>query len=132
MIDYVQILRPIDQRMSDKQAVDYNVMELKRISRDFKIPIIGISSLNRMSYTQAISMTSFKESGAIEYSSDVLIGLQLAGAGEQGFDVDIAKRRDPRLIELVVLKNRNGSTGVKIGYTFIAKFNIFDEDGVVD
>ena len=132
IIDYVQILRPLDPRMSDKQAVDHNVMELKRISREFKIPVIGISSLNRMSYKEKISMTAFKESGAIEYSSDVLIGLQLAGAGEQGFDVDIAKRRDPRLIELVVLKNRNGSTGVKIGYTFIAKFNIFDEDGVVD
>ena len=26
VIDYVQILRPLDPRMSDKQAVDYNVM----------------------------------------------------------------------------------------------------------
>lgn len=132
VIDYVQILRPLDPRMSDKQAVDYNVMELKRISRDFKIPIIGISSLNRQSYKEKISMTSFKESGAIEYSSDILIGLQFEGVGKEKFDVDEAKAKDDRQIELVILKNRNGKTGVKIGYTFIPKFNSFEERGIVN
>ena len=131
VIDYVQILRPLDPRMSDQQVVDYNVMELKRISREFKIPIIGISSLNRMSYKEKISMTAFKTSGSIEYSSDVLIGLQFKGVGEDKFDVDAAKARDERQIELVVLKNRNGRTGVTIGYTFTAKFNLFEEDGVI-
>ena len=130
VIDYVQILRPLDSRMSDKQAVDYNVMELKRISRDFKIPIIGISSLNRQSYKEKISMTSFKESGAIEYSSDILIGLQLKGAGDPNFDVDEAKAKDEREIELVILKNRNGKTGVKMDYIFTSKFNLFEETGV--
>ena len=132
IIDYVQILRPSDPRMSDKQSVDYNVMELKRISREFKIPIVGISSLNRTSYSQKIAMTSFKESGAIEYSSDVLIGLQLEGAGVEGFDPDKAKMADPRSIELVILKNRNGKTGVKVAYGFKAKYNIFEELGVAE
>ena len=130
IIDYVQILRPLDPRMSDKQAVDYNVMELKRISRHYKIPIIGISSLNRQSYKEKISMTSFKESGAIEYSSDILIGLQLKGAGEPNFDVDEAKAKDERDIELVILKNRNGKTGVKLNYVFTPKFNLFEETEV--
>lgn len=132
IIDYVQILRPLDPRMSDKQAVDCNVMELKRISRDFKIPIIGISSLNRQSYKEKISMTSFKESGSLEYSSDLLIGLQLKGAGEANFDVDEAKAKDEREIELVILKNRNGKTGVKIDFTFVSKFNLFEEVGVIE
>lgn len=127
IIDYVQILRPLDPRMSDKQAVDYNVMELKRISREYKIPIIGISSLNRQSYKDKISMTSFKESGAIEYSSDILIGLQLKGAGEPTFDVDEAKAKEEREIELIILKNRNGKTGVKLDYVFTPKFNLFEE-----
>ena len=132
VIDYVQILRPLDPRMTDKQAVDYNVMELKRISRDFKIPIIGISSLNRQSYKEKISMTSFKESGAIEYSSDILIGLQFKDAGDPEFDVDKAKAKDEREIELVILKNRNGKTGVKIEYIFNPKFNSFEEGEIVN
>ena len=41
-------------------------------------PVIAISSLNRENYKSGISMTAFKESGGIEYSSDVLIGLQFS------------------------------------------------------
>lgn len=127
VIDYIQILRPIDPKTSDKQAVDYNVMDLKRISRDFKIPVVGISSLNRQSYKDKIAMASFKESGAIEYSSDVLIGLQLEGAGSEGFDVDQAKAENPRKIEAIILKNRNGATGGKINYNFYTPYNYFRE-----
>lgn len=127
VIDYIQILRPIDPRMSDKQAVDYNVMELKRISRDFKIPVFGISSLNRQSYKDKISMSALKESGSLEYSSDVLIGLQLEGAGSPDFDVDQAKAENPRKIEAIIMKNRNGATGGKINYVFYTPYNYFRE-----
>ena len=76
LIDYVQIICPLDFKMTDKQAIDRNITELKRISRDFNCVILGISSFNRESYKEEVSLTSFKESGAIEYGSDVLIGLQ--------------------------------------------------------
>ena len=60
----------------------------------------------------------------------MLIGLQFEGATVDGFDPDKAKMADTRSIELVVLKNRNGKTGIKIGYGFKAKYNIFEELGV--
>lgn len=127
VIDYVQILAPADIRASDKQNTDKAVLELKRISRDFKTPVIGISSLNRASYKEAISMEAFKESGSLEYGSDVLIGLQLNGAGQKNFDANEAKRKNPREIELVILKNRNGSTGDKIELEYYPLFNYFTE-----
>lgn len=129
VIDYVQILAPADIRATDKQNTDKAVLELKRISRDFKLPILGISSFNRMSYREAVTMSAFKESGSLEYGSDVLIGLQLKGAGEDNFDVDVAKQADPRKIEVVILKNRNGATGKHIDFDFYAKFNCFEEKG---
>ena len=129
VIDYVQILAPADIRASDKQNTDKAVLELKRISRDFKTPVIGISSLNRASYKEAISMEAFKESGSLEYGSDVLIGLQLNGAGSKNFDANEAKRKNPREIELVILKNRNGSTGDKIELEYYPLFNYFTEPG---
>lgn len=128
IIDYLQILAPYSDRASDKQNMDKAVMELKRISRDYKIPVIGISSFNRQNYKEAVTMEAFKESGAIEYSSDVLIGLQLKGAGGQKFDANEAKRKSPREIELVILKNRNGRTGDTIGYRYYPLFNYFDEE----
>ena len=127
IIDYLQILAPYSERATDKQNTDKAVMELKRISRDFKTPLIGISSFNRANYKEAVTMEAFKESGAIEYSSDVLIGLQLKGAGTKDFDANTAKKKDPREIELVILKNRNGRTGGKLGFNFYPMFNYFRE-----
>lgn len=128
IIDYLQIIAPADVRATDKQNTDKAVVELKRISRDFKTPVLAISSLNRENYSLPISMAAFKESGAIEYSSDVLIGLQAKGAGEKGFNIDDAKKKDPREVELKVLKNRNGRTGGSIQYSYYPMFNYFEEE----
>ncbi|MCE2183738.1 hypothetical protein GPU77_09435, partial [Streptococcus thermophilus] len=128
IVDYLQILAPYNERATDKQNTDKAVMELKRISRDFKTPVIGISSFNRDNYNNAVSMQAFKESGAIEYSSDVLIGLQLKGAGDKDFDPTEAKKKNPREVELVILKNRNGQTGAKVPFEFYPMFNYFVEN----
>ena len=127
VVDYVQILAPADIRATDKQNIDKSVLELKRISRDFKIPVLGISSFNRANYSVAVTMEAFKESGSLEYGSDVLIGLQLQGAGVKNFDVNTAKQKDPREVEAVILKNRNGATGGKILFEYYPKFNYFRE-----
>ena len=136
VVDYLQIIAPLDVRMNDKQNIDRAVFELKRLSRTYKIPVIAISSLNRGSYTSDICMAAFKESGAIEYSSDVLIGLQL----EIQKDKDKkdspeiteseqlkAKNKDVRKITLKILKNRNGRTGDIVKYDYRPMFNFFQE-----
>jgi replicative DNA helicase len=113
--------------MTDKQNTDKAVLELKRISRDYKIPVIGVCSFNRANYKAAVTFEAFKESGAIEYSSDVVIGLQLSGQGSKKFDVNAAKDKNPRDIELYILKNRNGPTGKRIAYEYYQLFNYFSE-----
>lgn len=127
IVDYLQILDPDNDRMNDKQNIDNAVKKLKRISRDFKTPVIAISSLNRQSYKSKIGMEAFKESGAIEYSCDVLIGLQLKGAGGDAFDVDFAKSHELRDIELKMLKNRSGKTGASIDFKYLTRVNFFTE-----
>ena len=129
IVDYLQILMPHNQKGTDKTNTDYAILNFKRLSRDYKIPVVVISSFNRENYSNKVSMQAFKESGAIEYSTDVLIGLQLMGVGSKSFDVDAAKSKNPREIEAVILKNRNGRTGDKIGYNFYAMFNYFSEIG---
>lgn len=140
LIDYLQILAPYDMRASDKQNVDKATLELKRLSRD--IPVIGISSFNRDNYMAPVNNASFKESGAIEYSSDVLIGLQYEGMDFQEGEAEKtrqtrirelirtnekkAKCGDAQLIQAKILKNRNGSKGQVI-LNFYAMFNCFTE-----
>lgn len=142
VIDYLQILEPYSEKKTDKQNTDKNVTELKRLSRDYQIPVIGISSFNRENYNSPVSMASFKESGAIEYSSDVLIGLQCEGTdyrdGESENDRKArirmiiervkaeASAGNPVPIELKVLKNRNGRIG-RVKLEFTPMFNYFME-----
>ena len=127
VVDYLQILAPYSDRATDKQNTDRAVLELKRLSRDYKTPVIGISSFNRAGYREAVTMEAFKESGAIEYSSDVLIGLQLKGAGTPGFDAGAEKGKTPRAVELKVLKNRNGAAGCTVEFEYYPMFNYFKE-----
>ena len=128
IVDYLQILSPRNPRATDKQNTDSAILTFKRLSRDYKIPVIVISSFNRENYAAKVSMQAFKESGAIEYSTDVLIALQLRGTGTKDFDVDQAKSKNPREIEAVILKNRNGTTGKKVNFKFYAMFNYFAEE----
>lgn len=140
VIDYLQIIAPTDVRATDKQNTDKAVLELKRLSRDYSIPVIGISSFNRDNYTAPVNMASFKESGAIEYSSDVLIGLQYDGMDYQEGEADKAREKrirglmkqavadgkagKPQKIQVKVLKHRNGSKGDAY-LDFYPMFNYF-------
>lgn len=131
-IDYLQILAPHDPKMTDKQNTDYAVKALKQLARDEGIAVFAISSLNRDNYFTRISMQAFKESGAIEYSSDVLIGLQFKGTGYSDFDVNAAKREYPRNVELHILKNRNGAMPKPIAYQYYTRFNYFHEGDYIE
>lgn len=126
LVDYLQMLAPEGERMTDKQNMDRSVVELKRISRDTKTPVIAVSSFNRAGYGDAVKMEGFKESGSIEYSADVLIGLQFAGVGHKNFNLEEAKNKTPREIELVILKNRNGPAGGKVILKYYAAYNYFE------
>ena len=100
---------------------------LKQLARDESIAVLAISSLNRENYYGKISMQAFKESGAIEYSSDILLGLQLQGTGTADFDVNEAKRKNPREVELHFLKNRNGVMSKPILFNYYPTFNFYKE-----
>ena len=142
LIDYLQILAPYNDRATDKQNVDKNVLELKRLSRDYSIPVIGISSFNRDNYTQPVNMAAFKESGAVEYSSDTLIALQYEGMdyqrGESEKDrqnrirelfseqITRGKNGEAQKIQVKILKNRNGSKGECL-INYYPMFNTFYE-----
>ena len=142
IIDYLQIMKTPDIHMTDKQKTDSNVTELKRISRDYNTAIIGISSFNRDSYTQPVTMSSFKESGSVEYSSDVLLALQYQGMDYMARETekdrtqrirDIFKENEQNArqgkaipIQCKILKNRSGGKGDCI-FDYFPMFNLYLE-----
>lgn len=137
IVDYVQIMDAYGERLTDKQNMDRNIVELKRISRDYNTPVIAISSFNRDNYTSAVNMAAFKESGAIEYTSDVVIALQPQGMktgetdkvkGENRQKIDACKADTLRKLEAVILKNRNGGIGA-VNFEYNALFNLYTDKG---
>ncbi len=126
-IDYLQLLDSDVRKNSDKQNVDACVRDLKRACRELSLPIIAISSFSRSGYKEEAAFESFKESGSIEYSSDVLLALQFRGMSAKNFDINSARKKPTRDVELVVLKNRNGISGEKIQFSYIPKFDTFNE-----
>ena len=142
-VDYLQILQPEkDERgrtPSTKETVDTIVTELKRLSRENGLTIFVISSLNRTNYLAPIDFESFKESGGIEYTADVVWGLQLQCMNGDVFEnsdkktiekrkiVKEAKAANPRKIELVCLKNRYGISSYSCYFDYYPKFDLFVE-----
>ncbi len=135
LIDYLQLIDVCRDRISERQAIDRAVQELKDLSTKLNIPIILVSSLNRASYEDQVSMTSFKESGGIEHTADVLIGMQLSflrenpkpnasmtvkvGEGKKNKSalrewqkaLRASMELPHRVIDWVLLKSRNGALG---------------------
>lgn len=122
MIDYLQILYSADAgTKSDKQRMDETVSELRRISKSYGgIPILTISSLNRAAYGGIIGFDAFKESGAIEYSADVILAIQPRdlkngeGVKDQKHNQDAyadLEKETSRELEIHVMKNRMGWIG---------------------
>ena len=120
-IDYLQIIQPEKGFTgSDKQHIDNVMTQLERTAKSENITIFAISSLNRGSYLMPIDLSSLKESGSVEYSSDVVWGLQLAAINDfKDTDskttvraaMDREKAAIPRRVEIHILKNRYGRTG---------------------
>lgn len=138
IIDYLQILQPAEEirRQSTKEIVDYTVTELKRMSRELDLTVIVISSVNRANYLTPIDFESLKESGGIEFSCDVLWGLQLQCLNDPKFEkedlkgqrkkVKEAKAANPRYIELSCLKNRYGIANYSCYFKYYPANDLFD------
>lgn len=152
IIDYLQIIKAGtgEERLDDKRLTDKHVLHLAKLARreGFEIPIIAISSFNRLSYFEPVDLTAFKESGAIEYTADCVIGVQYAGMDYEGNDTEkkhlekvrklrkeqkeIADLRtagekiQPQHIELKILKNRHGNCG-RVDLFFWPAFSLYAE-----
>ena len=99
-----------------------------------------ISSVNRANYLAPIDFESLKESGGIEYTADVIWGLQLQCLNEALFDdpqkklkekrarIRDEKARNPRRVELLCLKNRYGVANFTCDFDYYPAHDLFVQD----
>lgn len=139
IVDYLQIIAPslINGRIPDtKTSIDHIVHTMKVMQRDLNLSVLLISSLNRQNYMTPIDFESFKESGGIEYTADVMWGLQLAVLNDDLFNkegkikekrekIKEAKARPRREIDLVCLKNRYGVSNYTVSFRYATAWDYF-------
>lgn len=136
VIDYLQVIGS-SEATSIRDHMDSIVQKLRQLCKEQDVTVLLISSFNRANYAAPVSFESFKESGGIEYTSDVTWGLQLACIDENDTfekDKDVNKKRKiindakgaiPRRIELVVLKDRNGRSNQKYFFNYYPNCDLF-------
>ena len=136
-LDYIQLLRPLNSKLTAKDAADYAIRAFKQLQMEFDLVIFVLSSLNRQNYLTPIDFEAFKESGSLEFTADVIWGLQLQIMNDSIFDssqklmakreaVKAAKLANPRKIELVCLKNRFGIANSTYNFNYYAKYDLFN------
>ena len=91
--------------------------------------------MNRENYLSPVDFKSLKESGAIEYSSDVVFGMILQCLEEPVFDtgaikkqrgrVNEAKAESPRKIALNCLKDRFGIATFNCYFNYYPEYDLF-------
>ena len=140
--DYLQVLAGRYDTQNERLAIDTCVSGLKDIAYSYNIPVVLVSAVNRNSYKEQFDMQNFKSSGLIEYASDSVLGLQLAGLDfdqqgdksetsrkariydveQQAFEAKKSLENDVKM-QLKVLKSRNGyqfdvSLNAKLGFGY--------------
>ena len=137
VIDYLQVIQPPEgSNKTAKDLVDMHVTRLKRLQAKYKIVMMVVSSFNRQNYLTQVDFESFKESGGIEYTADVVWGLQLevlhdalfnsaSKINEKRQKIKEAKATNPRRVELVCLKNRFGVSSYTCNFEYFPQFDLF-------
>jgi replicative DNA helicase len=114
-IDYLQLLKdPGEQEVQRITRVSRNV---KALGREFECPVLVLSQLNRNSEYRAGSggdphprLADIRESGAIEQDADVVLGLYR--------DREMESEFDDSPMDIDILKNRQGPSGVRVTIPF--------------
>ncbi len=120
-IDYVQLLT------SDKDNREQQVAEVSRtckaIAKQYNIPVLGLSQLNRscesrIGWKKRPQLSDLRESGAIEQDADLVAFLfrpeyyDLKEYPQEGYGRWTGKGTQ-HICEMIIGKNRNGPTGLK-------------------
>lgn len=118
VLDYLQLLKISNNKnnnMNRQQEVAEISRTLKKIARQFRVPIIAIAQLSRKVEERRSEggrpmLSDLRESGSIEQDADMVCFLNYANK-----DVVDEKNKDPDmgvLVEFIIAKNRNGATTI--------------------
>lgn len=109
VIDYLQLMEPLNRQASPVQQVSDNSRALKGLARELNIPVLVLSQLSR-AVEQRIppvpKLSDLRESGAIEQDADVVMFIY------RERERDTSKLNG--IAEIIIAKHRNGPVGKQL------------------
>src|SRR3989339_81806 len=107
VIDYLQLMDPMNKFQSSVQQVTENSRALKMLAKELNVPVLVLSQLSRAveaRVPQIPRLADLRESGAIEQDADVVMFIYREDKyNENSLSKNIAK--------ILIEKHRNGPTG---------------------
>jgi len=107
VIDYLQLMEPMNKFQSAVQQVTENSRALKMLAKELNVPVLVLSQLSRAveaRVPQIPRLADLRESGAIEQDADVVMMIYREDKyNENSLSKNIAK--------VLIEKHRNGPTG---------------------
>lgn len=114
IVDYLQLVETVHYTASEKQKTDAALDALSVLVNSRSIVVLALASVGRDDQQKALTLTSAKESGRIEYDAQLLLALQHASAGEKTYNYMTEQSQPLRRLAVHVLKNRYGEAGTKV------------------
>lgn len=118
IIDYLQLMQPMNANQSPVQQVTENSRALKGLARELNIPVLALSQLSRaveQRMPQIPRLADLRDSGSIEQDSDVVMFIYR----EDRYRQDTERKG---ITDLIIAKHRNGPIG---------KVEIYFDEGTV-
>ncbi|MGY3750974.1 replicative DNA helicase [Vagococcus acidifermentans] len=128
LIDYLQLIEGNGKENRQQEVSDIS-RQLKKLSKELKVPVIALSQLSRgveQRQDKRPVLSDIRESGSIEQDADIVAFLYRDDYYQREGDDDNgeAVQESNNIIEVIIEKNRSGARGT-VELLFIKEYNKF-------
>lgn len=124
VIDYLQLIKGDGRTNSRQEEVSHISRSLKQMARELKVCVIALAQLSRKVEERDDKrpiMADLRESGSIEQDADIVTFLYRP----EYYTKDNDKPSSGGKTELIISKNRQGTSGVSVDLMFQANYSRF-------